>query len=39
MRRRARPQAGLRPLEDDEIPIVRASVERAVVPGSPGQDR
>ncbi len=29
----------LRPLRDDEIPVVRASVERAVVPGSPGQDR
>ena len=29
----------LPPLEDGEIPVVRASVERAVVPGSPGQDR
>jgi hypothetical protein len=29
----------LRPLRDEEIPVVRASVERAVVPGSPGQDR
>jgi alkanesulfonate monooxygenase SsuD/methylene tetrahydromethanopterin reductase-like flavin-dependent oxidoreductase (luciferase family) len=29
----------MEPLRDDEIPVVRASVERAVVPGSPGGDR